>query len=200
VTETKSLTQRIAIIDLLGTLGGEGLADIRGFAFYDFAIEALQKINALNMNIVIYTNHSRIAKGVLTMEDFLEEKARLLSILQTADIHIDDFIVCPHTPQDGCDCRKPKTGLINNYLRDRPPVDLKGSFVIGDIGASDMLLARNLGCRGILVLTGDGRKSLTEARSVWAGYKPYAVCGNVLEAARVIEGDMSIEHSLFNPA
>jgi D-glycero-D-manno-heptose 1,7-bisphosphate phosphatase len=72
--------------------------------------------------------------------------------LQKLGGRIDAFLVCPHTPEDGCDCRKPAPGLIYQ-ARDRYGVDLGSAVVIGD-ARSDVEAARAAGCTSILVLSG----------------------------------------------
>jgi len=65
---------------------------------------------------------------------------------------ITQFFVCPHLPEAGCDCRKPRPGLLLQAGKQRG-VDLRSAFMVGDQNA-DMEAARAAGCRGILVLSG----------------------------------------------
>jgi D-glycero-D-manno-heptose 1,7-bisphosphate phosphatase len=181
---------KIAIIDLLGTLGGSGFGDILSFSFYDFAFAALRELNAAGINIIIYTNHSRISQGLLSLDEFLAKKDALLFQLGKAKISVGAFLFCPHTDADGCECRKPKTGLIRDVLASWPVVDLANSYVIGDMGKSDMLLAKNLGAKGILVKTGVGKASLKEIRNSSLEYEPFSVQETILTAAEFIRKDV----------
>ncbi len=69
----------------------------------------------------------------------------------------DDFLHCPHHPEEGCSCRKPEPGMIYQ-ARSRHAIDLRKSFVVGDKD-SDMLLAKAVGACGILVRTGKQQHS-----------------------------------------
>ena len=93
---------------------------------------------------------------------------------------IDGLYVCPHHPDDGCDCRKPATSL---YLRaaGEHHIDLTRSYMIGD-KVADLLAARNLSMASILVQTGYGASSLAEIAQ-WREYRPVFVAGNLKDAA-----------------
>lgn len=65
-------------------------------------------------------------------------------------------------------------------------VDLSKSYVIGDMGKNEIVLAHNAGCKGILVLTGGGKDSLGKFRDTWSGYEADMIADNVLEAIKSI--------------
>jgi imidazoleglycerol-phosphate dehydratase/histidinol-phosphatase len=73
----------------------------------------------------------------------------ILQAFRSQGIEFDAVFVCPHFQADGCGCRKPKTGLVQDYIREAD-VDLEGSAMIGD-RETDLQFARNLGLRGLLV-------------------------------------------------
>lgn len=68
-------------------------------------------------------------------------------------------------------------------------IDLKNSYVVGDMGMSDMVLARNIGAKGILVLTGVGKGGLNEYRYTWQEIEPSFIADNLLDAAKYIVKD-----------
>ncbi|HLX12312.1 MAG TPA: imidazoleglycerol-phosphate dehydratase HisB, partial [Bacteroidota bacterium] len=72
-------------------------------------------------------------------------------------VHFDKIFICPHRPNDHCDCRKPKIGLLKNYLRTNT-IDWLNSFVLGDRN-TDIELALNLGARGIHLLANKNTKA-----------------------------------------
>ena len=113
---------------------------------------------------------------------------------------ITAFLFCPHAKDGGCDCRKPRTGLIDRFLDGRANIDLSQSYVIGDMVESDILLARNLGSRGVLVKTGCGKDSLTAIQSGKINCQPYAVQTDVLDAARFIAEEISSAAEPGTPA
>lgn len=172
---------RAVFLDMQGTLGGEGTGDIRDFDFYPFSIEAIKKLNDNGVLAFITTNQSHISKGELTQEYFDERVEDLKKILADNDAHVDGVYCCPHVTEEGCLCKKPLRGLVDNALKDFN-IDLKNSFVVGDIGMSDIILAKKIGAKGILVLTGVGQGSLKEFRHTWSEYEADYVAENVLEA------------------
>jgi len=178
-----------AFIDLQGTLGGDSHGDIRSLDFYPYAIDAIKRLNDIGVLVIGITNQSRIADGALTFTDY-ENKLRLLKdeLLQN-DAHFDAVYCCPHNRSENCLCKKPKTGMINFAKKDFG-IDINNSFVIGDMGVNDMLLAKNAGAKGILVLTGAGNASLHEYRHTWKEAEPVFIAENVLEAANFVVSDM----------
>jgi len=172
-------------IDFQGTLGGTGLDDISTLDFYPFAVEAVKKLNDHGILVIGLTNQSRIGKGYLTLADYEVKLQQLKDELANHDAHFDAVYCCPHTHADNCACKKPKTGMIGDALSDFD-IDIKNSFVIGDMGKLDMVLAKNIGAKGILVLTGVGKGSLNEYRMTWKDIEPDHVAENVLEAVNYI--------------
>ena len=71
----------------------------------------------------------------------------LLDLLKSQDIEFDEIFICPHMPDEGCGCRKPKAGLLTRYLASTN-IDLQKSAVIGD-RKTDMELADEIGVPGI---------------------------------------------------
>ncbi len=99
---------------------------------------------------------------------------------------IDEFLVCPHTSKDFCNCKKPKTGLIDLCV-EKYDLDLSACYVIGDMGKNEIVMAHNAGCKGILVLTGGGKGSLYEFRYTWVDHQADLIAENALEAVKMIE-------------
>lgn len=104
--------QSAVFLDLQGTLGGEGLGDIREFTFYPFAIPAVRLLNEAGLLAIVVTNQSHISKGFFTLEYFKEKMEILKKELAEGGAHLDAVYCCPHTSQDVCSCQKPKPGMI----------------------------------------------------------------------------------------
>lgn len=179
------VSNKAVFLDLQGTLGGDGLGDIMDFEFYPYSIEAIKLLNDNNILAIVVTNQSRIAKGFLTMMDFNNRVEVLKAELSSKNAHIDAVYCCPHGRNDNCECKKPKTGMLVQAQKDFN-IDLTESYVIGDMGASDMVMANKAGAKGILVRTGVGEGSLTEFRNAWSEIEPDYVADNVLEAVKWI--------------
>jgi histidinol-phosphate phosphatase family protein len=126
------------------------------------ALEALRLLHDAGFPLAIVTNQSGIGRGTFSRADFDAFQAHLLDLLQRAGVTIEATFVCPHHPDDGCLCRKPRTGLLER-AQSELGVDLGSSWLVGD-SPSDMVLADAAGCAGIYVLTGHGAERRAELR------------------------------------
>ncbi len=115
--------------------------------------KALELFAKMNYKIIVITNQSGIARGYFS-EDFVKKTHQIIN--KRVDNLIDAFYFCPHLPQDNCECRKPKTGLIDKAIADFN-IKKEGSYVIGD-KESDIELGLNANIEPILVLSGQGKK------------------------------------------
>lgn len=179
-----------AFIDFQGTLGGSGIDDIKPFDFYNFSIEAIKLLNDSNVLVIGITNQSNISRGKLFMNEYMQKVQQLKDELSKHQAHFDAVYCCPHTVKDNCICKKPLTGMIDMAKKDFD-IQLNKSYVIGDMGKNDMILAKNIGAKGILVLTGVGKGSLNEFRNTWEDVEANHITENVLEAAKWIVEDIN---------
>ena len=113
------------------------------------AAEAVRLLNAAGIPVVVVTNQSGIGRGYFDMAAFHAVQERFLSLLSEAGARIEATYVCPHSPEDGCSCRKPGVGL---YLLAAAElgVETAGGLYVGD-SPRDSLPARELGGLGMLV-------------------------------------------------
>ncbi|MEK6947274.1 MAG: HAD family hydrolase [Nanoarchaeota archaeon] len=118
------------------------------------AVEGLKLLK--DYKLIIVTNQSGIGRGYFAMEDFEKFNNHLILELKKHNIKIEKTYVCPHNPEDNCDCRKPKTKLIKDAAKEFN-IDLSKSFMIGDKNI-DIQMGKNAGVKTILVLTGNGMK------------------------------------------
>ena len=119
------------------------------------AIEALALASSLNYKIVIVTNQAGIGKRLIRETIATSINRRLLKIIKNAGGQIDGVYVCPHTPDDNCDCRKPKPGLLLRAAKELS-INLSQSIMIGD-ALTDIQAGQQAGvAASILVLTGRG--------------------------------------------
>ena len=173
--------EKAIFMDLQGTLGGTGIDDIRNFKFYSNAIKAINTFKEKGYLVFILTNQSNIGRGMFSIEEFYEQSNKLFEGLE-----IDGVECCPHIEEQQCECKKPKTGMIVSFT-DRFSIDLSESYVIGDMGKSDMVLAHNIGSKSILVLTGVGQGSLNEFRHTWESVQPTYIVNDIYEAAMIVD-------------
>lgn len=112
-------------------------------------IPALKDLQNYGFKFGIITNQSGVGRGIMDLEAVKKINRTINKYLNDNDISITFFLICPHTPNDGCLCRKPNTQLGIRAERDYG-VCLEKSYVIGD-QESDLLFGKNLGCRVIQV-------------------------------------------------
>lgn len=111
-------------------------------------INELRKLKDAGFKLIGVTNQSGIARGIVD-----EENVKKINAVFIERYGFGDFYYCPHHPDEGCECRKPEPGMLL-MARAEHNIDLKGSWVIGD-KVSDIMLARVVGARSILVKTGE---------------------------------------------
>lgn len=121
------------------------------------AAEAIRKLSQHDFRVVVVTNQSGIARGLLSLEDYRATEHRLDELLAREGARLDGHYFCPHLPEvtGPCECRKPGT-LLYRQAAERLGIDLPQSWWVGD-RVRDVLPAEALGGRGILVLSGAGR-------------------------------------------
>lgn len=134
---------------------------LEDFKLIPNAVEGLQLLK--DYKLIIITNQSGIGRDYYTMKDFENFNNHLIEELKKHNIKIEKTYVCPHRPEDNCECRKPKTKLIKDAAKEFN-IDLEKSFMIGD-KRIDVKMGHNAGCRSILVLTGNGMKEKENSKA-----------------------------------
>ncbi len=124
--------------------------------------EAIARLNQLGVMVIMVTNQSAIGRGMMTMEELENIHARLAALIQPYGASIDAIFSCPHHPQDGCGCRKPNTGLIDQAV-DRFSLDLSHCYLVGD-KRSDLEVAQKVAVPGVLVMTSPYSLRAVQAR------------------------------------
>ena len=123
--------------------------------------EAIRRLNAAGVPVVLATNQAGIARGYFSPQVLRLTNEEMTRQLKEAGARLDGVYVCVHHPTEGaapyrleCDCRKPKPGMLHRAARELG-LDLAASTVIGD-KASDLETGRAVGAAAVLVLTGYG--------------------------------------------
>ncbi|EAH8194359.1 bifunctional histidinol-phosphatase/imidazoleglycerol-phosphate dehydratase HisB [Campylobacter jejuni] len=146
------MSEKILFIDRDGTLIEEPKSDfqvdsLEKLRFEKGAIPALLKLKNFGFKFVMVSNQDGLGTNSFPKENFERAHEKMLNILQSCGIEFQDIFICPHFEHENCACRKPKTTLLKEYIK-HELYDKEQSFVIGDRD-SDMLLASNLGVRGL---------------------------------------------------
>ena len=118
--------------------------DPKDLIVYDDAVEIMKDYRSRGYLIIIITNQSGINRGYFTDEEFHVFHNELLKKLEEKGVDIDKTYYCPHRPDENCDCRKPKLGMIKKAMEDFD-IDLKNSIIIGDRNDMEGEMGRQLG-------------------------------------------------------
>jgi histidinol-phosphate phosphatase family protein len=114
--------------------------------------EAIRLLNKSDFKVVVVTNQSGIARGYFTEETLARIHQKMEAELRKQNARVDAVYFCPHHPDDGCECRKPKTTLFQKAAKELD-IDLSRSSVAGDMPL-DIAAGKDLGCKTVLVTTG----------------------------------------------
>jgi len=122
------------------------------------SIEAIARLSRNDYRVVVATNQSGIARGYFDLDTLNQIHDKMHQLANAAGGSIDAVFFCPHGPDDGCDCRKPKSGMLRE-IGERLHVSLEGVPAIGD-SLRDLQAAEAVGARPLLVRTGKGKRTL----------------------------------------
>jgi D-glycero-D-manno-heptose 1,7-bisphosphate phosphatase len=129
------------------------------------SLEAIARLNHAGFRVVVATNQSGIARGLFGMAELDAIHQKLHSALARLGGQLDGIYFCPHGPDDGCACRKPRPGLLREIAA-RQGIDLAGVPTIGD-SLRDLEAAMAVGAMPMLVRTGKGRTAEEQLPSHW---------------------------------
>ena len=116
------------------------------------SLEAIVKAKKFGFTVAIISNQSALGRKMIDVDSFHKVNKKFLTELNKLDCFVDLFLVCPHTPEQDCNCRKPKSGLFF-ILRDLLEINLTDLIFIGD-RLTDAEAAQKIGAKPILVETG----------------------------------------------
>ena len=125
---------------------------------------ALARLNQAGLWVIIITNQSGIARGYFSYQELHQIHEKLHMELKKIGAWIDEIFVCPHHPDDGCRCRKPQPGLLEEASQ-RFNIDLERSYMVGD-KILDIQVANQVGAKGVLVLSGPASEEAVRANQL----------------------------------
>jgi D-glycero-D-manno-heptose 1,7-bisphosphate phosphatase len=124
------------------------------------SLEAIARLSRAGYRVFVATNQSGLARGLFDIETLNQIHQKMVDAVQQVGGHIEGIVFCPHGPDEGCRCRKPATGLYE-MIAERSQTPLKGVPIVGD-SLRDLQAAQRVGAQPILVLTGNGQKTIQQ--------------------------------------
>jgi D-glycero-D-manno-heptose 1,7-bisphosphate phosphatase len=181
-----AITMRAIFLDRDGVICKNRSDHVKSWAEFEFlpgVKESLAVLSGLDLPLIVVTNQAAIGRGLMTVELLEDIHQRMVAGIAAHGGRIDRIIYCPHRPEDGCDCRKPKPGMLLRAAAEMG-IDLTLSYLVGD-AATDIQAGQQVGCHNILVLTGRGVEQLIPTFHFTGGHF-LTIARNIEEAAAYI--------------
>jgi D-glycero-D-manno-heptose 1,7-bisphosphate phosphatase len=183
----KEKSKRAVFLDRDGTINVEVgyLSRPEDLLLIEGSAHAIRRLNEAGFLVVVVSNQSGVGRGYFNEEAVASVNEAMVGELARFGARLDAIYYCPHYPEAvvekyrlECDCRKPGPGMVRRAERELG-IDVPDSYVVGD-HRGDILLAKNVGARSVLVVTGHGADELEKLRE--EGVDPDYVTNNLAEA------------------
>ncbi|MFA6409704.1 MAG: D-glycero-beta-D-manno-heptose 1,7-bisphosphate 7-phosphatase [Gammaproteobacteria bacterium] len=171
----------LVILDRDGVINADSAEFIKSAAEWHAipgSLEAIAKLNKAGYKVAVATNQSGLGRGYFTKETLDSIHDKMQRDLASVGGQLDGIFICPHVAADNCECRKPKPGLLRK-ISEHFNIPKSEIISIGD-SLRDAKASEAFGARFILVLTGNGLKTLQE--NPWLQKKSLAILPNLAEA------------------
>ncbi|KKP38854.1 MAG: Histidinol-phosphatase / Imidazoleglycerol-phosphate dehydratase, imidazoleglycerol-phosphate dehydratase / histidinol-phosphatase [Candidatus Peregrinibacteria bacterium GW2011_GWF2_33_10] len=156
------MKQKIAFLDRDGALIFEPqdsfqIDSLEKLRILDGVIEALQDLIKKGYKLVMVSNQNGVGTPSFLKENFEIPQNKMLEIFRRNGIEFYKIFICPHFPEDNCECRKPKIGMLKDFLKTEN-IDFEKSFMYGD-RETDRQFAKNIKVRFVKATTNEGIKN-----------------------------------------
>lgn len=154
-------TSKLIILDRDGVINKDADDYIKSAAEWHplpGSLEAIARLNQQGYRVAVATNQAGLARGLFDMQALNAIHQKLHLSAQTVGAHVNAIFFCPHAPEDFCDCRKPRPGMLR-AIGQRFDIQLTGVPFVGD-SLRDLQAAFEVGCAPYLVRTGKGKRTL----------------------------------------
>ena len=181
-----SWRNKTVFLDRDGVINQDSPEYIKSWAEFHFipgSLDAIARLTQSGFAVIVITNQSAINRRMVPLTRLKAMHGKLRQAVSDSGGRITDLFVCPHRPDEHCNCRKPKPGLIF-AARDRYDIDLASAVMVGD-SVKDILAGKAAGCgRTVLVKTGNGRSAIQSLEKI--GRPPDHVAADLNRAVRWI--------------
>jgi len=174
-------------LDRDGVINRNRLDHVKSWAEFEFlpsVLDALRRLAQLEWPVVVISNQAIVGRGLVSRQTMDEISEQMTSVVWSVGGRIDRVFYCPHRPEEHCECRKPRPGLLLNAASEMG-LDLTRSFFVGD-AESDVRAAQAAGCRPVLVKTGRGFGQMARLRQ--SNVVGYYLADDLAEAVNWILG------------
>lgn len=130
------------------------------FKFLPRVFEALRLLKKNDIRVIIVTNQSAVNRGLMTLDALLEIHEKMLDAIKKHGGEIQAIYYCPHTPAENCKCRKPKSGMVREAVKDLK-IDLSLSYFVGD-SDKDVELARSVKMKCVRITEKSSRRRASD--------------------------------------
>jgi len=149
------------------------------FQFIPRSREAIARLTAAGLPIVVITNQAAINRGIISVSTLQDIHQNMIAQIKAHGGRVAGIYHCPHRPDEHCACRKPQPGMLLRAAQELG-IDLADSYLVGD-AVTDIQAARRAGIRAYMVLTGRGKREYLKART--QGINGYHLALNLWQAA-----------------
>ncbi|HEY6190759.1 MAG TPA: bifunctional histidinol-phosphatase/imidazoleglycerol-phosphate dehydratase HisB [Bacteroidota bacterium] len=172
--------KKVVFVDRDGTIVVEPrdrqVDSLEKVEFVPGIIGGLRLLVDSGFTLVMVSNQDGLGSRSYPSKSFKLVQAKILGLLAGEGINFERIFVCPHRPAEGCECRKPKIGLVDGYLK-RSAVDRNRSFVLGD-RETDVQFAENLGLRSVRITP------VRSTRATFSTRDGFEACNFIAKSAR----------------
>ena len=157
------------------------VTSIQEFEILPGSSEAIKLLYEAGYKVFVISNQAGVSKGLYSQQTLGKITNYMSEEIEKVGGKLSKVLYCIHTDEQNCNCRKPKTGLLNQALEDIKEIDLNNSFFVGD-SIRDVKTGKKAGCRTVLVLSG---REKIENKANWESM-PDFIANNLLEATEII--------------
>ncbi|RPE72557.1 D-alpha,beta-D-heptose 1,7-bisphosphate phosphatase [Tibeticola sediminis] len=173
---------RLVILDRDGVINADSDAYIKSAEEWQplpGSLDAIARLKAAGWRVAVATNQSGLARGLFDRAALDAMHQKFADLLAERGAAVDLIVWCPHGPDAGCDCRKPRPGLLHR-IAEQLQIPLEGAVAIGD-SLRDLEAAVAVGAEPWLVRTGKGERTLAKG-GLPAGTRVYADLAAAVDA------------------